>query len=571
MKMFRKKKISINNILLICWLAVSLYIVGVIIAFSLNVIYTDRKEDLTDNQILADRFAENANRDLIAMINTINMIYAEDVNFAKLRQNNLSEFDWQGAAYLLENNLSNRVNSLNHMCGMYFYDMASDQIRFVWNEYPFSGSANLLLREMKSYLKNTLSTYRNYGCFSYEDELYFSYSFGKDGNYVGAVLNLSRYFDASEDYIFAFETEDGSRYPVYGKNELEIRLTEIKKSADNSIKDPYLVTESPVLDGQLKFLLIRKSKTVFELLNHSKMKYFIFTLPLVLGIFGFVLMHGMKHVMFVPVAYIYRKISDIKENRTKVTDMKSGIIEFDEINMQIDHLLKELDTLQKEKYEEKIRANMAQLQYYELQINPHFFLNCLNMINSLLNSNNDLAASDMICALSSHFRYVFQNRKKMVRVEEELSEVQAYCRIYSLKGGVPIALNVEAFDEVMEYRIPVLTIQTFVENSIKHGKREEFLLNIRVQVFAADKEMSGRLCIRISDNGPGYPEELLARLNRSISEFEYKSEHVGIDNLKYRIYLLCGKDVSYRFYNSLLGGAVTELFIGGITDEHIDY
>ena len=63
----------------------------------------------------------------------------------------------------------------------------------------------------------------------------------------------------------------------------------------------------------------------------------------------------------------------------------------------------------------------------------------------------------------------------------------------------------------------------------------------------------------------------MARLNRSISEFEYKSEHVGIDNLKYRIYLLCGKDVSYRFYNSLLGGAVTELFIGGITDEHIDY
>lgn len=76
-----------------------------IIAFSLNVIYTDRKEDLAYNQILADGFAENANRDLIAMINTINMIYAEDVNFAKLRQNNLSEFDWQGAAYLFENNL----------------------------------------------------------------------------------------------------------------------------------------------------------------------------------------------------------------------------------------------------------------------------------------------------------------------------------------------------------------------------------------------------------------------------------------------------------------------------------
>lgn len=159
----------------------------------------------------------------------------------------------------------------------------------------------------------------------------------------------------------------------------------------------------------------------------------------------------------------------------------------------------------------------------------------------------------------------------MVRVEEELLEVQAYCRIYSLKGGVPIVLNVEALDEMMEYRIPVLTIQTFVENSIKHGRKEEFLLNIRVQVFVADKEMPGRLCIRISDNGPGYPEKLLARLNRSISEFEYKSEHVGIDNLKYRIYLLCGKDVSYRFYNSPLGGAVTELFIEGITDEHIDY
>ena len=43
-----------------------------------------------------------------------------------------------------------------------------------------------------------------------------------------------------------------------------------------------------------------------------------------------------------------------------------------------------------------------------------------------------------------------------------------------------IAVVVDSPDEVMEYLIPVLTIQTFVENSMKHAMKGDYLLNIKV-------------------------------------------------------------------------------------------
>ena len=108
--------------------------------------------------------------------------------------------------------------------------------------------------------------------------------------------------------------------------------------------------------------------------------------------------------------------------------------------------------------------------------------------------------------------------------------------------------------------MPILAIETFVENSIKHVKKNGFILRIIVQAECVQDEEGKNLTrIRISDNGAGYPENVLADLNREVTDFAYSSQHVGIDNVRYRLSLLYGDRAKIYFYNAPFGGAVTEM------------
>ena len=77
--------------------------------------------------------------------------------------------------------------------------------------------------------------------------------------------------------------------------------------------------------------------------------------------------------------------------------------------------------------------------------------------------------------------------------------------------------------------LPPLMIQTLVENSYKYGKLPERLLEISVTVEVLPE--GGLLCINVSDNGRGYPEE----------------------------YIRIWEQAKVRFYNSPMGGAVAEI------------
>lgn len=308
--------------------------------------------------------------------------------------------------------------------------------------------------------------------------------------------------------------------------------------------------------------LMEPGKSVFELMRDSRLLILAVIYPIILGGFCLVLMKELRKLMFTPVEQLHRKITEMRSGSKKESYQASRIREFSELNDQIDSLIDEVDLLQNERYQEKMRADHAQLQYYELQVNPHFFLNCLNTVDSLMDSGNEMVAKDLIKALSEHFRYVFRSRRSLASVSEELKEVQDYCRIYSLKGGFPIILQVDSTEEADDIRIPVLTIQTFVENSIKYSGKIDELLRIVVRCEVKDSPEGKKLRIHIEDNGKGYPEEMIRKLNEKVTEEEYRDGHVGIDNIRSRAYLIFEDKASFTFSNHPMGGAVTDIEIG---------
>lgn len=66
-------------------------------------------------------------------------------------------------------------------------------------------------------------------------------------------------------------------------------------------------------------------------------------------------------------------------------------------------------------------------------------------------------------------------------------------------------------------KVPILCIQTFVENAIKYYGKNGQMLQVRIQIRRIKKEYKKEfLKIRITDNGVGYTKENLDEFNKPV-------------------------------------------------------
>ena len=154
--------------------------------------------------------------------------------------------------------------------------------------------------------------------------------------------------------------------------------------------------------------------------------------------------------------------------------------------------------------DQRLKSELAHLQMNSIlrQFDPHFTFNVISSVGSLIMKEKRDSAYEYITRLSGLLRSVLNDRSIIVKpLSDELEFVKSYCELQKLrfKERLNYTINVSR-DVDMTRTIPKMTIQTFVENSIKHGiehRREGGRVDI--EVF---KNNSG-LEIIISDDGIG--------------------------------------------------------------------
>lgn len=511
-----------------------------------------------------DNYAYQMNKDIESMKNYIVRIFGEDIHYQILRRENLPEMYWIGAAYYLSNNMEGKARTIDYFGGVFFFDDNKNALRSVFSDYSFSGDNYRLNQCLKNYLRDNKDLINHEDIFVYEKEAYLVYTYGVKGKRLGFIINLDRYFEKADELQFVLYDKDRKIISNTGEKWLEDDKLHKAVMNENSMKNGinYLISSTPIDILGLRLAGIRHEGIVHEFWKYWEFWLLFILLPSI-TIVGFLNIHRvLNKILLHSVDHLMERITDMKiEGNSEKYENNKKIKEFKEINDKLDEMIKEIENLQEEKFKKEMEVNAAQLQYYQLQVNPHFFLNCLNIVDSLLNNNNVYTVKSMISALSKHFRYVFQDRSYEVTVREEIEEIKDYCNIYIIKGGVPILFQSEVDEDTIECKIPILCIQTFVENSIKYANDKEHILSIKVVIQRITDGVEEFLCIRISDNGMGYPVEKLQELNTPITEFQYFSQHVGIDNIKYRIYLMYGENAKLYFYNGSMGEAVTEILL----------
>ncbi|WP_155592547.1 ATP-binding protein [Lysinibacillus cavernae] len=178
--------------------------------------------------------------------------------------------------------------------------------------------------------------------------------------------------------------------------------------------------------------------------------------------------------------------------------------------------------------------------WLQAQIQPHFLFNTLNTIASL--STID---TDRMIDLMHHFgeylhgSFDVRNLQRVVPLQHELELVHSYLYIKQQRFGELIHVEWE-IDDGIEIEIPPISLQTLVENAIRHGilKNEEGgTICIRI------KDYTNYVAISVIDDGVGISPGLLADLQAGS---ENASDGVGIRNTDSRLKRIYGQSLQIQ-------------------------
>lgn len=186
----------------------------------------------------------------------------------------------------------------------------------------------------------------------------------------------------------------------------------------------------------------------------------------------------------------------------------------------------ELETV-KENARLSIIIKEAQLNNLSAQLNPHFFFNSLNNIKFLV-IENPAAARRAIDLLSELLRNSLNtNISKLISLNDEIDLVKDYLELEKIRFEERLQIKIETSLDLSQHLILPFSIQSLVENAIKHGiekrKNGGFIavkIDRKNDFIKITVQNSGKLSNDIKDSGIGLQnlkERLLLQYNGNAS------------------------------------------------------
>lgn len=280
----------------------------------------------------------------------------------------------------------------------------------------------------------------------------------------------------------------------------------------------------------------------------------------IIGLLCVVLLYMNRRVIR-PIREFSQNLSMINEESDILNLQSSNIIELEQANEQFKNLMREIKKLKIHIYEKELEKKEIELDFMRLQIRPHFYLNCLTTINSMVQTQNYKEAEEMSLATAKYLRYLLQNHGNYVSLEEEIRHIEYYLSISKLRYGDVFSYECQVEGDISGAEIPSLVLQTFVENAVKHAVSPEEAILIRLGVEEFWEEGMEWLKIEVMNTGSGFPEEVLKKLMHGQSLIQPDGTHVGITNVMQRLKLLYENNYSIQFENIPEGGALVKLVL----------
>lgn len=142
----------------------------------------------------------------------------------------------------------------------------------------------------------------------------------------------------------------------------------------------------------------------------------------------------LRKLVIYPLNRLTKTMKVIQEGNidTRITPFRTTN-EFLIVNETFNKMMDEIEQLKIDIYEEQVLQHKEELRRLQVEINPHFFLNSLNIIYSLTETHDYELIKEMTICLIKYFRFIFNTDRNQITLKQELEHVQNYIRIQELR------------------------------------------------------------------------------------------------------------------------------------------
>lgn len=230
-----------------------------------------------------------------------------------------------------------------------------------------------------------------------------------------------------------------------------------------------------------------------------------------------------------PVAYDYSRRQD----------------EVGHMHRQFDNMAEQIVYLIENDYMNQILMKEARLKALEAQIDPHFLYNVLQSVGWQARAVGDQKIAMMVDALGKMLRTTLSREDEEFTIGKEAEFVKNYMTIQQFRFEGRLAFSMHIPPELHDVRIPKLTIQPLVENSIKYALEEndDELCEIEVRGEIHPDE----IWILVKNTGSEYEEDLIEKLAEG--EVQPNGFGIGIMNIVQRLRLFGGERYQMELFN----------------------
>lgn len=323
---------------------------------------------------------------------------------------------------------------------------------------------------------------------------------------------------------------------------------------------PYLVTRAFLASAPFEVVVLWEQNTVLAPVQQMH-RGMLITASVACFLFALYVLF-LRVSLVKPLSRLVGAIDGISGGTLAPIPMRaSDGLEIDNVYRALNAMIDQIDTLKIQMYEEKLVKQKTQMQLFQLQIRPHFLLNALNTIVSFARIRDYDMVQKMTMYLATHCRYILYN-PWYVTLEEELVYTQNFIDMQSAQHDERYRYAVQVEDALLDSEIPILGIQIFVENSLKHAHNLDRPLFIHVDIRQQQIGEAPYLHIQIDDNGDGFSEQTLATFNNpAIVQPDGEDHGIGIANIRRRLKILYDDQAWLLFSNRPEGGARVEMFL----------
>lgn len=234
-----------------------------------------------------------------------------------------------------------------------------------------------------------------------------------------------------------------------------------------------------------------------------------------------------------PISKLMKAIKKTGEGNFDLKLSEEGSKESKELIHRFNIMNEKIQKLIEENYEIKIKEKEAEITALNLQLDPHFMYNTLNLINLISVENGQEEISEMLISLSTMLKYTVKTKKDLVPFKEDMDYLKSYILIMTKRFEGKFVVEYDIDPKLNESLVPKFFLQPFVENSLVHGFNS--LKKGGVLKINCWMENTFRyFCIQ--DNGNGMNKERIAEISAS------ETGSVGINNVNKRIKIIYGED-----------------------------